>query len=521
MKSRPGWRPSQWIVLAVILLGWALALVQLGKPSLWADEGATAYQAQQAYSIARLANLHKDYSFLHLSLMTGIVRLSRHEMALRFPSAVAAVLTLPVVYVLGRRLFDQMTGLLAAFLLSISPFAIGYAQEARVYALFELLACLSLLFLLLALAHNRWPWWVGFVISTALLLYAHLMAWFVVGAELLFAFILLTRKTVTSKRLDSRLPWLAASLGAVLVLYLPLARPLLIFWQQFGPGDSSPEIAGLRPFQLSPAFFIHMGAVFGARAYGWQLYLFGGSILLGFVSLVIRKRWEALLLIALWFAVPLSVLSLLRSQHFFEYRYLIFMLPLFLLMTAEGVASITALISRSRWLSRFTQAHLILGLGLACLLFMPAHWPALQGHYQWEKENWRGIGHFVGEYHQSDEAILVAPRFWAFPLLFYQPSLESYLVDGNSVDQLLAAAQQKAGTWYLRFAAPFADPTGKLTAWIKEQQFQLLIDGRTCGRGIYVYYRRFDDLASARQAELLRHAAAFCPTDPRFQSPPQ
>jgi len=59
-----------------------------------------------------------------------------------------------------------------------------------------------------------------------------------------------------------------------------------------------------------------------------------------------------------------------------------------------------------------------------------------------------------------------------------------------------------------------------LSAWIAGQGFELLIDGGACGYGIHVYYRRFDETAPARQADMLRQAAAFCPTDARFQTQP-
>lgn len=505
------------MLLLIILLGWALVLSRLGERSLWADEGATAYQAQKPYTLAQVASLHKEYSFLHLPLMMVVVRLSHHELALRLPSAAAAVLTLPVVYALGRRLFDQVTGLSAAFLLATSFFAIKYAQEARVYALVGLFACLSLLFLLLALAQERWFWWAGFVTSTALLLYAHLLAWFVVGAGVLWAILMLLWRSRTQRRFDARFPWLLASLLAIALLYWPLIRPLLDAWRRYGPSGTLVQHAGLPTFQLSPKFLATTVMVFGPQAYDWRFYLFGVSIVLGLVSLVVRRKWATLLLIALWFGLPLAGLTTISSQHFFDYRYLIFMLPLFLLVTAEGVSGMTSLLAHRRRLSRFPQAHWILGLALTCLLFLPANLPALQNYYRWEKENWRGIAFFVKDHFRSDDALFVAPRFWAYPLLFYQPSLEPYLAGGHSVDQLEDAAQQHAGLWYARFGGPLADPTGEMNAWIDEQQFVLLIDGAACGWGIHVYYRRFDSLAPARQAELLRAAATFCPSDRRFQ----
>ncbi len=514
------------LLLAIILTGWGLAVVRLGERSLWADEGATAYLAQQLDSPSRAIELHKDFPFLHLFITMGTVRLSRSEFALRFPSAMAATLTLPVLYLLGRRLLNGTAGLVAAFLLAISPFAVGYAQEARAYALLELLACTSLLLLLLALAQRRWYWWAGFAVSTFLLLYTHLFAWFVVAAQILFAFVVLLWQTARERRLDPRLPALAISLVAIAILYLPLVPALSGYWQRHGPGRASIQGAGLYPFQLSFRFFRDMLGVFGARSWDWPLWLFGVGILLGLLSLVVLRKWKALLLITLWLAVPVIGLAVLSSEHFFEYRHLIFILPIFLLVTAQGITWVVSLLVRTSRLPRPRLVQPILALGLASLLFIPANLPALQTHYRSEKENWRDIATFIGHNLQPDEAIYISPQFWANPLLFYQPSLEPYVVGGSSIDvnHLERAAQQAPGLWYLRHAAPIGDPTGALTGWITGHQFDLVIDGYVCGRGIHVYYRRSDPSspaeALARQAELLRQAAIFCPADPRFQSPP-
>jgi hypothetical protein len=507
------------MLLVTILIGWGLALVRLGERSLWADEGSTVYQAQRITSLADAAELHKGYHLLHFSLMMIVVRLSQSEMILRFPSAMATILALPVVYALGCRLLGRTAGLVGMFLLAISPFAIGYAQEARVYAMVELFACLSLLLLLLALDRGSWYWWVGFALGTSLLLYTHFFAWFVVGAEILFAFLVLLRKAVRERRFDPCWLGFAACLLFLVVSYLPLLPPLLAFWELQRPGAASSGNAALASFQLSVGFFRTMASAYGPHTYGWPLNLFVAILSLGLLSLIARKRWNALLLVTLWLAVPVTILSLVRSQHHFDYRYLIFIMPILLLVVAEGISAVTSLLLRQKTFADQGWIPPLLTLGLAAVLFVPANYQALQTHYRSEKENWRGIGAFVREYLQDDEAICVSPRLWANPLMVYQPSLEPFLVNGAGLMQLRNAVKEHDGLWFMRHESRLGDPTGQLTIWLNNQQFELLIDSKACGWGIYVYYRRFDDQASARQADLLRRAAIFCPTDPRFRSP--
>ena len=64
---------------------------------------------------------------------------------------------MPVVYALGRRVFGQATGRLAALLAAVSPVLIYYSQETRMYGLVTLLAAASVYWAMprLATGHER------------------------------------------------------------------------------------------------------------------------------------------------------------------------------------------------------------------------------------------------------------------------------------------------------------------------------------------------------------------------------
>ncbi len=512
-----------WLLLVIILVGWGLALARLGHRSLWADEGFTAYMADRARSGREIVSIlrHFTESPLQIWVATGMTGFSRTETALRLPSAVAAVLTLPVLYAIGRKLVNRPAGLSAAALLAISPFAVGYAQEARTIALLELLSCLSLWFLLQAMERQRWAWWAGHALTTALLVYCHYFAWLVVAAELVYAVPVLLWETVARRRIDRRALALFASLSVVALLYLPWAPSFLEFLSRQASRAASSQQASANRVQISGDFMQQMVWFFGAKAGGWRLYSFVVGAALGILAIAWRRRWRSLLLVATWFAAPLLVLALVPAKHAFNFRYLVFLLPLFLLLTATGVASVCSLVVGSRDTARTPLLRPLFAAGLTVLLFVPADLPSLREHYAWEKENWRGIASFVGESFLSDELVYVSPEFWAHPLFYYQPSLEPYLAGGSpeNTSQLESALQQSAGLWFLRSAGSLGDPTGQLTSWVTDHGFELLIDGFQCGWGIHVYYLRSDGAAEARHAELMHLAEDFCPTDPRFTAP--
>ncbi len=131
----------------IFVLGICVRLYHLGTPGFCDDEIYTAIRISHPLltTIALLG--HTQFPPLHyiiLHLWTGVF--GNGEWALRFPSVVFSSLTIIVIYKLGRELMSEGVGLTAAFLLAFSPFAVNYAQNAKMYALFWLLTAASFLF---------------------------------------------------------------------------------------------------------------------------------------------------------------------------------------------------------------------------------------------------------------------------------------------------------------------------------------------------------------------------------------
>ncbi|MDE2008559.1 MAG: glycosyltransferase family 39 protein [Candidatus Omnitrophica bacterium] len=136
-----------WVMAALLTAGLALRFYHLGAPSLGDDELTTAVRINHSFwetvvllKASSFPPLY--YAFLHL--WTRLFGTS--EWALRFPSALFSGLTIIVIYKLGKELFNKNAGLIAAALLAFSPFAVHYAQYAKMYASFWLLEALSFLF---------------------------------------------------------------------------------------------------------------------------------------------------------------------------------------------------------------------------------------------------------------------------------------------------------------------------------------------------------------------------------------
>ena len=68
------------------------------------------------------------------------------EVALRLPSALAGIATVPVAWAIGRELAGRRAAAIAcAALVAVNPLFVWYSQEARAYGLFVFTAALAML----------------------------------------------------------------------------------------------------------------------------------------------------------------------------------------------------------------------------------------------------------------------------------------------------------------------------------------------------------------------------------------
>src|SRR4051812_29071298 len=119
----------------------------------------------------REANMSLYYLMLRIWLLLG-----DSPGSVRGFSVLMAAATLPAMFLLARQLYDERVAWIAAALFTFNAYNIRYAQEARSYALFMLLATLSSLFLITWLRRPQRPFWLGYIASSLLAVYAHFYA---------------------------------------------------------------------------------------------------------------------------------------------------------------------------------------------------------------------------------------------------------------------------------------------------------------------------------------------------------
>jgi 4-amino-4-deoxy-L-arabinose transferase-like glycosyltransferase len=213
------------LLLAGILLGFALRLHRLGAESLWYDETVSVHLARKPIA-AMIAHTSGDihppgyYLLLHLWQQVTTPTLAHGlEFLYAWPSLVAGVLVMTLIYALGRRLFDASTALLALWLAAVNPFQIWYSQEVRMYTIGATLA-LFCLWAALRFIDQRNPmrWLAAYVVGAAAGLYIlYYFAFWLVGVNIAVLWLFWRDNSRGAQRNRRIAAWVSAQLAALLL----------------------------------------------------------------------------------------------------------------------------------------------------------------------------------------------------------------------------------------------------------------------------------------------------------------
>jgi mannosyltransferase len=402
----------------IVLVGAWLRLTALSRQSLWFDEIDVVVRAQRPmHSVLHTFVASGENGPLYNLMLALWVRVAGvSEIAVRFPSAVAGVLALPLIYMLGRRLANPTLGLYAAGLLAISPYHVWYSQEAKMYGILVLLALGSTLLLVEALLRNRPDWWVAYAVVTTLMFYTHVASVLVFVGQTLY--VVATRRAWHGRERG----WLAAA-AALTLPYVPIALWALRVvgggvstWQpDVGLWDAI-HILGVKfavnrseaDLERRGALLYAALAVVGAVAWSWRCR-------------ALWQRWWLLLLAGA--ATPVVGLYLVSlRQSVFSDRYAIVALPAYLLLVAAALA----------WLTRQRRARPLAALALLALLLCA--WTPLRDvnrSSQAQKEDWRSAYADVAARAQPGDVLIVHPGYLLTTHTYYaqrEPRLTRYQV---------------------------------------------------------------------------------------------
>ncbi len=432
-------------------------LVHMGPASVLRTTAPLSFLRQLGTNLGGELVIGWGYQ-LPLPLLASLTSLiGPQDMLVRLPSFMAGILAVAVAYALGRRLFNTQVGLLLAFLLASASFQIIYSQEARYYSLMFFLSVLGAYLLWRALEENRALFWIGFITVSILNVWNHLFAVFFLAPMALYAGVRLAQRLLTRLRMDA-----ARSRRRALPPRHPTARSRLLHWQQVawsalrqapllylgtaiavvalllltsevalpvvraatgtsatarpinvgfssGTEGAMAEETGLHGFSLSPASLFELAALFGSGG-GWHAVLYLGLAALGVIYVLQTRRWRAGFFLATWLIVPLLMVSLVRSEHFFVEKYIIFVQLPYLAFVALGIYAAWQWVFRRLLagpLGRFPWPALAATAIVALLIFVNAQ-PVLAYYRLEDRLNWRGVVAYLQTNLQPTDAVIYA-----------------------------------------------------------------------------------------------------------------
>jgi len=391
-------RSARWLTLAVCLMaGTALRLAYLASKPFWFDECFSVELVRIDWRNFlhllwwREANMSLYYLLLRAWL--GITPIyGQSEFFIRSLSVAIAVATLPAIYWIARLLYDRRVALITAALFSANAYSVRYAQEARSYSLFLLLATVSSGFLIAWIRKPVRRNLACYVLASILAVYAHFYALLLVVAH----WIVLRSfgRPDLGPGFDGTT--LAAQMRHTWKIIGIAVLPLLVFVAKTGAGPIR-WISRPGPHDMLE-FFEHLS---GSNS--WPLLaIYALACIMALVQPGIKfwkrdQTWEAwrtrFLFVWLIFPVALTVLLSVIRPVFLD-RYMIFCLPPLLILAAAG-------------LSRLRQSWM-LAAALTLMLFLSLQGVSyIYGHdFDSERDGSAAAANFILDHMQAGDGVI-------------------------------------------------------------------------------------------------------------------
>ncbi len=401
-------------VAGLTLLAAGLRLYRLGAWSFWGDEVITVGRARDFLS---LAPHHWSVTRLLTYFSFGIFGVS--EWSARLAPAVMGAITVPVAYMLVRKVWGRGTALLAASLLGISTWHLYWSQNARFYSALLLFYTVGMVLVYRGLEEDRPGLLIGSLLMFGFAVQERLVALLfvpVIGSYLMalkfFGF-----QSPKGLRWKNLLIFIVpgALMAAVLALAYPVVRQPAQWLSIFGSINTNP-------------FWILSGVVY---------YVGIPVIAMATVAAAHRLigKTRSVLFLALGAVVPVVGIMLVSTVHYAANRYVFVTLPFWIILAS--IATIQLL--------REAEGHMRILAGGIVLILAASSLSEDFLYYRYQngnRDDWRSAFSFV-ETQMLPEDVIVSAN----------SKMAEYYLDGNIISM---AAMDPAGleqleqrTWFV------------------------------------------------------------------------
>ena len=478
-------KATRWVwLVAILLLAAALRFYHVSEMSLRADEATNLYTAalEPAAMIQPLITSDPHPPLYFLILHYWMLVAGRSELALRYPTVFMGVVIVGLVYALGKLVFPRRSNiaLLGAFLAAINPYLIWDAQDAYMYTFLTAVAVCSFILFerVLRLGASRKAW-MGYVFVNALGLLFHYLIGLVLLAQGVLWLVWAAQGRISRR---TTIDWVAAQAATVaLVLpWLVVSLPMLSnFKTEFFPPVGLLEMAQrslvafsigridsqLMPRMVDPA----VGSVFGI-----------GILVIFVLGLCLPTRaggraddTHGRTVLATFLFAPLVGLYLFSILRFpiFDERYILFLIPAFLLILARGFAGLAERTTR-RWIPSAALGFVVLGSAYSLNDYFNVPEYA-------KSPDWRGAVQFLLSQSRPGDVVIQNYPDPALPY-YLQERLPRALLPHSSLDSAatVSADLDRVTGKYERVwfqPVPYAawDTNGLVATWLSRHALQL------------------------------------------------
>lgn len=334
--------------VALVLLLFCAAILRfyhLGFQSAWLDEVHTIKESDPAWSFSELHNVimfREGIPHFYFLTIRFLFTLFGSSITLaRMVSAIAGILTVLFIYLLGKELHSKKAGYWAALFLTFNVFHIEYSQEARSYALLALFATVAFYFLMRFIKQVNLKNALLLGLFSGLITNAQPIG--IVNAVSIYTILFIVILSTEANARKKILKYSIISGLVALVVFSPVILSILKI--------SSRTNAWILPpsYNSISAVFIFLSG--NSKVILIALLLFIVFLLFLSVKMVFKKEKKQLLnnqlllaclVLLIWIGVEVSgiIIKSYTSDSIILHRYFIGILPAMMLVLAIGVSLI-------------------------------------------------------------------------------------------------------------------------------------------------------------------------------------
>jgi uncharacterized membrane protein len=315
------------ILIILFVLSIALRIIRLFDLDVWLDEVAILFQIDKTFteiwSFCQTENFPPFYPWLVKVWSWG----GSNAAWFRFLSVLIGSMIPLVCYCIGKELNVKKLSLLLGMAAALSVPLIFYSQNVRMYSLFVLLSCLSYLGFIKAMKSNRWEHWLLMAIANLVGFYTFLFMALIILTEFLY---LVVRYRVK-----------ISSFARSLIAHVPVFF-LTLFWivpllERYAYLHEQNTLHLTIGTLIKFAFYLGTGTDF--LGFYILAFLLNIPFFIGFmlsIPLWLKKPQYSALAWIFCISILIVCISSMVGQRILYGRYLIFLLPIYLLLVLSG-----------------------------------------------------------------------------------------------------------------------------------------------------------------------------------------